>query len=42
MATTSVWMAVASMLATLKIEKCLDENGKIIEPSYDFFSGVIW
>ncbi|KAJ7052152.1 cytochrome P450 [Mycena amicta] len=41
LATTSIFISVASILATLKIEKCVDEHGNTIEPTYDYFPGLI-
>ncbi|KAF7296433.1 Cytochrome P450 [Mycena chlorophos] len=40
-ATTTVWINVASMLATLNIEKCVDAEGKVVEPTYEAFPGLI-
>ncbi|KAJ7762871.1 cytochrome P450 [Mycena olivaceomarginata] len=41
MANASLWITVASVLATFDIAKALDENGREIEPSYEFDSGFI-
>ncbi|KAJ7723505.1 cytochrome P450 [Mycena maculata] len=41
MATASIWIAVASILATFDISKAVDENGKEVEPSYEYHSGFI-
>ncbi|KAJ7065509.1 cytochrome P450 [Mycena amicta] len=41
MATESLFISVASILATLNFKKCVDEHGKIIEPTYDYFPGLI-
>lgn len=41
MARESVWLAVASILATLKIEKAVDDQGKEIEPVDDHMSGIV-
>ncbi|KAJ7065510.1 cytochrome P450 [Mycena amicta] len=41
MAMESLFISVASILATLKIEKCIDEHGNTIEPTYDYLSGLI-
>ncbi|KAJ7723509.1 cytochrome P450 [Mycena maculata] len=41
MATAALWITVASVLATFDITKPLDENGREIEPSYEFDSGFI-
>ncbi|KAJ7101281.1 cytochrome P450 [Mycena belliarum] len=40
-ASASVWIAVASMLATLNITKAKDEHGAEIEPTYEFDEGII-
>ncbi|KAJ7509664.1 cytochrome P450 [Mycena galericulata] len=41
MATSSIWITVASMLATFDVEKATDAEGNIIEPSYEYVSGLI-
>ncbi|KAJ7065512.1 cytochrome P450 [Mycena amicta] len=41
MATETLFISVASILATLNIDKCVDENGNTIEPTYDYFPGII-
>jgi hypothetical protein len=42
MATASIWIAVASMLAAFDIKKAVGEDGKEIEPSFEYSStGVI-
>jgi hypothetical protein len=41
MATASLWIAVASILATFDIRKAVDEKGLPIEPSYEYDSGFI-
>ncbi|KAJ7211168.1 cytochrome P450 [Mycena pura] len=42
MATASIWIAVASMLAAFDIKKAVDEDGKEIEPSFEYSStGVL-
>ncbi|KAJ7658590.1 cytochrome P450 [Mycena rosella] len=41
MATSSLFITVASMLATLDIKKARDEHGNEVEPSYEFFPGLI-
>ncbi|KAJ7108017.1 cytochrome P450 [Mycena crocata] len=41
MALSSLWIVVASMLATFEITKARDEHGREIEPSYEFDSGFI-
>ncbi|KAJ7153311.1 cytochrome P450 [Mycena filopes] len=41
MAHASLWIAIASVLASFDITKALDEDGGEIEPSYEFDSGFI-
>ncbi|KAJ7855065.1 cytochrome P450 [Mycena leptocephala] len=41
MATSSVWIAVASILATFDITKAVGEDGKVIEPNHDYFSALV-
>lgn len=37
----ALWLTMARVLAAFKIEKPIDSEGKIIEPSGEFSSGVI-
>ncbi|KAG5637844.1 hypothetical protein H0H81_002981 [Sphagnurus paluster] len=41
MAFSAIWIAIASMIATLDISKAVDDNGKIIEPSYEYVSALV-
>ncbi|KAJ7080694.1 cytochrome P450 [Mycena epipterygia] len=41
MATSSIWITVASILATFNIGKAIDDEGHVIEPSYEYVSGLI-
>ncbi|KAJ6511711.1 cytochrome P450 [Mycena vulgaris] len=41
MAYSSLWITIASILATLDIKKALDKNEKEIEPSHEYFPGLI-
>ncbi|KAJ6626137.1 cytochrome P450 [Mycena sp. CBHHK59/15] len=41
MAQWSVWITVASILATFNISKSVDENGLTIEPSGEYTSGML-
>ncbi|KAJ7237342.1 cytochrome P450 [Mycena rebaudengoi] len=41
MAISSIWITVASLLATFDIAKATDENGRVIEPTYEYVSGGI-
>ncbi|KAJ6484172.1 cytochrome P450 [Mycena sanguinolenta] len=36
MATASIWIAVASMLAAFDIKKAVDKDGKEVEPSFEY------
>ncbi|KAF7369664.1 Cytochrome P450 [Mycena venus] len=43
MATASIWITVASMLAAFDIEKAVDKDGKVVEPSFEYSStGVLF
>jgi len=33
---SSVWLLIASMVATLKISKAVDEHGNVVEPEVKF------
>ncbi|KAJ7120745.1 cytochrome P450 [Mycena crocata] len=41
MASSSIWLAITSMLATLTVAKVVDDEGHVIEPSYEYLSGFI-
>lgn len=41
MARASIWIVVASILATFNISKAVDSNGNTIEPSMEYTSGSI-
>jgi len=41
MATSSVWITIASLLATFDITKAVGEDGNVIEPNYDYFPGLV-
>ncbi|KAF8182235.1 cytochrome P450 [Mycena galopus ATCC 62051] len=41
LALSSIWITVASLLATFDITKAVDEKGNIIEPSYEYVPGGI-
>jgi len=38
---SSVWITIASVLATFDITKATDENGDIIEPTYEYLSAMV-
>jgi hypothetical protein len=42
MAFSSVWIAVASIIAVFDITKAVDENGNVIEPSHEYSSSLVW
>lgn len=42
MALSAIWIAIASLIATFDITKAIDENGEVIEPSYEFLSEFVW
>ncbi|KAF8885367.1 cytochrome P450 [Infundibulicybe gibba] len=41
MAISSLWIAAASILATFSLEKAIDEDGYMIEPSQEYHSALI-
>jgi hypothetical protein len=41
MATSSVWITIASILATFDITKAVGEDGKVIEPDHEYFSALV-
>ncbi|KAJ7777025.1 cytochrome P450, partial [Mycena metata] len=41
MATSSLWIAIAFILSTFDIGKATDDNGNVVEPSYEYFPGSI-
>jgi hypothetical protein len=41
MATSSVWITIASILATFDITKAVGEDGKVIEPNHAYFPGLV-
>jgi len=41
MALSSIWITVVSILATFDITKAVDEMGNVIEPSYEYLTGII-
>ncbi|KAJ7917029.1 cytochrome P450 [Mycena leptocephala] len=41
MATSSVWITIASILATFDITKAVGEDGNVIEPNHDYFSALV-
>lgn len=40
LADSSIWLLIACMMATLNIEKSVDENGKVIEPVYTLDNAI--
>ncbi|KAJ6452154.1 cytochrome P450 [Mycena vulgaris] len=41
MASSSLWIAIASILATMDIKKARDDHGNEIEPSYEYVTGML-
>jgi hypothetical protein len=42
MAHSSLLIAITSILAAFNIEKAVDVEGRVVEPSYEYISGSIW
>lgn len=40
-ADSNIWLAIASMTATLHIAKALDEDGGEITPPYEYTNGIV-
>ncbi|KAJ7483464.1 cytochrome P450 [Mycena latifolia] len=41
MASSSVWIAAVSVLATFDITKAIGDDGQVIEPTYEYFPGLV-
>jgi len=41
MAFSAVWVAIASLIYAFDFEKSVDENGRVIEPSHEYTSGLV-
>ncbi|KAJ7483475.1 cytochrome P450 [Mycena latifolia] len=41
LATSSVWITVASILATFNITKAVGDDGNVIEPIHEYFPGLV-
>jgi hypothetical protein len=41
MANSSVWIAAVSVLSTFDITKAIGEDGEVIEPTYEYFPGLV-
>jgi len=42
MASSAVWIAIASIIATFDIAKAVDEDGKVVEPSFEYVTtGIV-
>ncbi|KAJ6458411.1 cytochrome P450 [Mycena vitilis] len=41
MAASSLWITIASILSTFNITKAVDKDGKIVEPTYEYFEGLV-
>jgi hypothetical protein len=42
MALSAIWITVASLIAAFDITKAIDENGEVVELSYDYSSEIVW
>ncbi|KAJ7607876.1 cytochrome P450 [Roridomyces roridus] len=41
MAAASIWITIASLLATFDITKAVGKDGELVEPSYEYFERII-
>ncbi|KAJ7862995.1 cytochrome P450 [Mycena leptocephala] len=41
LAASALWIVVASILSTLNINKLVDKDGNVVEPSYEYFPGLV-
>jgi hypothetical protein len=41
MATSTLWIAIASILSTFEIRKAVGKDGKVVEPTYEYFPGLV-
>jgi hypothetical protein len=41
MGTSNVWLSIARILATFDITKAVGEDGQVIEPTYEYFAGLV-
>ncbi|KAJ7771576.1 cytochrome P450 [Mycena metata] len=41
MAKAHVWLSIARILATFDITKPVDKDGKVIEPNFEYFAGMV-
>jgi hypothetical protein len=41
MGTSNVWLSIARILATFDITKAVGEDGQVIEPTYEYFAGMV-
>jgi hypothetical protein len=41
MAMSSLFISITSILAAFDITKAVGEDGQVIEPSYDYFPGLV-
>ncbi|KAJ7152976.1 cytochrome P450 [Mycena filopes] len=42
LAQNSLWLTMASILAAFDISKAVDDDGKVIEPSYEYYSALVY
>lgn len=41
MAFSSVWIAIASLVAVFDINKAVDDDGRVIEPTHEYTPNLI-
>ncbi|KAJ7247316.1 cytochrome P450 [Mycena rebaudengoi] len=41
MAMSSMWITIASILSTFDITKAVGDDGNVIEPTYEFYTGIV-
>ncbi|KAF4616649.1 hypothetical protein D9613_008323 [Agrocybe pediades] len=42
MAFSEIWIAIASLLAVYDIKKAVDEHGRVIEPTHEYVTGLVY
>ena len=41
MATSILWITIASILSTFDIRKAIGKDGEVVEPTYEYFPGLV-
>ncbi|KAJ7803823.1 cytochrome P450 [Mycena olivaceomarginata] len=41
MATSTLWITIASILSTFDIRKAVGKDGEVVEPTYEYFPGLV-